>query len=72
MLDQNVILTLTSFNGLLGSDKKDLQIHNGIFTLTSLNGTLGKGKKKNPNLYFFQKGEGGRPQRLHFQKVYTQ
>ena len=35
------ILTLTSFNGLLGSDRQDRQNQKGILTLTSLNGPLG-------------------------------
>ena len=34
---QNGILTLTSFNVLLGSDKEDMLNQNGILTLTSLN-----------------------------------
>ena len=41
MLNENSILTMTSFNGLLGYDKQDRQNQKGILTLTSLNGLLG-------------------------------
>ena len=45
MLDQNVILTLTSFNGLLGSEKKHMKNQNGILTLSSFNGPLGSNRQ---------------------------
>ena len=41
MKNQNGILTLTSFNDLLGSAEEDMLNLNGTLTLTSLNGCLG-------------------------------
>ena len=39
--NQKGILTLTSLNGLLGSDKKERQNQKGILTWTGLNDHLG-------------------------------
>ena len=50
MLNLNCILTLTNFNGLLGSDNEDMQNQNGILTLTSLNSSLGSDKQDRQKL----------------------
>ena len=49
MLKQNVMLTLTSFKGVLGTEKEGMQKQNGILTLTSLNGLLGSDKEDMQN-----------------------
>ena len=50
MQNQNGILTFTSFNSLLGSDKKDMQNKSGILlTLTCCHGLLGSDKQDRQN-----------------------
>ena len=41
MHNQNGILILTSFNGLLGSDEEDMQNQKSILNFPSLSGILG-------------------------------
>ena len=49
MQNLNGILTSTSFNGLLGCDKRDRQNKTGILTLTNLNGLLGSDQQECQN-----------------------
>ena len=50
MVNLNCILTVTNFNGLLGSDKEDMQNQNGILTLTSLNSPVGSDNQERQKL----------------------